>query len=72
MNKINQEKLKMWQEKLKKLISEHKSILQQRDEEARTNLGDDSALQSLEEDAETYQVRIDEVKEVIEKLEKDK
>jgi transcription elongation GreA/GreB family factor len=70
MDKITEEKLKMWQEKLKKLQDEYEVIMQKRGEAmAMGDLSENAAFQMLDEDASTYRVRIDEVKNIIAKLE---
>jgi len=71
MEKVTQEKLKMWQGKLKKLQDEYEDIMQRRGEAmAMGDLRENAAFQMLDEDASTWRVRIDEVKSIISKLEK--
>ncbi len=67
-----QEKLTMWQGKLATLVKEYEDIMQKRGEAmAMGDLRENAAFQMLDEDASTYRVKIDEVKKIIEKLEKE-
>ena len=71
MDKLKQEKLKMWQGKLEKLLKEYEVIMQKRGEAMQMgDLRENGAFQMLSEDADTYRVRIDEVKSIINKIEK--
>lgn len=71
MDKLNQEKLKMWQGKLSKLEKEYEIIMQKRGEAMQMgDLSENAAFQSLSEDADTWRVRMEEVKEIIVKIEK--
>ncbi len=71
MDKLTEEKLKMWQGKLKKLEDEYKVIMLKRGEAiAMGDLSENAAFQMLDEDAGTYRVRIDEVKSIISKIDK--
>ena len=64
------EKLNMWKEKLHKLEKEYELIMQKRGEAiAMGDLRENAAFQMLDEDATTYRVRMDEVKNIITKLE---
>lgn len=70
MDKITEEKLKMWKDKLAKLEAEYKVIMEKRGEAmAMGDLSENAAFQMLDEDASTYRVRIDEVKNILAKLE---
>ena len=70
--KLQQEKLKMWQDKLKKLETEYEDIMVRRGEAmAMGDLRENAAFQMLDEDASTWRVRIDEVKGIIAKIEKE-
>lgn len=71
MNKMDEEKLKLWQGKLEKLIKEYEVIMQKRGEAIQMgDLRENGAFQMLSEDADTYRVRIDEVRSLIAKIEK--
>lgn len=73
MDTVTQEKLTMWQGKLKKLQEEYEVIMQKRGEAmAMGDLRENAAFQMLDEDAATYRVKIDEVKKIISKLQGDK
>lgn len=70
MDKLKQEKLKMWQGKLKKLEDEYADIMVRRGEAmAMGDLRENAAFQMLDEDSSTWRVRIDEVKSIIKKIE---
>lgn len=70
-DKIQQEKLKMWQGKLLKMENDYLDIMQKRGEAmAMGDLRENAAFQMLDEDAATYRVKIQEVKKIIEKIEK--
>jgi transcription elongation GreA/GreB family factor len=70
VDKITEEKLKMWKDKLAKLEAEYKVIMEKRGEAmAMGDLSENAAFQMLDEDASTYRVRIDEVKNILAKLE---
>lgn len=69
-SKLQQEKLKMWQEKLIVLEKELAEITQRRGEAAREgDLRENAAYQMATEDQETWRVRIDEVKKIIANIE---
>lgn len=60
----------MWQKKLEKLEAEYGDIMQKRGEAmAMGDISENAAFQMLDEDASTYRVRMDEVKNIIKKLE---
>lgn len=70
MDKSKQEKLKMWKGKLSVLERELLEIKQRRGEAAREgDLRENAAYQLATEDAETWQVRIDDIKKIIANLE---
>ena len=70
MDKMIKEKLNMWKGKLQKLEEEYELIMQKRGEAiAMGDLRENAAFQMLDEDATTYRVRMDEVKNIITKLE---
>lgn len=72
MDKLKMEKLKMWKDKLAKLEAEYAAIMQKRGEAiAMGDLRENAAFQMLSEDADTYRVRITEVRDLIAKLEKE-
>lgn len=67
-----QQKLEMWQGKLATLEKEYEDIMVKRGEAmAMGDLRENAAFQMLDEDASTYRVKIDEVKKIIAKLEKE-
>lgn len=69
-DKIQQEKLKMWQDKLQKLLKEYEGIMQRRGEASQMgDLRENSAYQMLSEDAEAWRIRIADVRKIIEKIE---
>lgn len=62
----------MWRGKLLKFEQEYKDIMQRRGEAmAMGDLRENAAFQMLSEDAETWRVKIDEVKKIILRLEGD-
>lgn len=62
----------MWKGKLIKIEQEYKDIMQRRGEAmAMGDLRENAAFQMLSEDAETWRVKIDEVKKIIAKLEQE-
>lgn len=64
-------KLKRWINQLQKLEKELEAIMQRRGEAAQMgDLSENAAFQMASEDADTYRVRIDEVKKIISNLEK--
>lgn len=70
MNDIKQEKLKMWKARLEKLQAEYEDIMQRRGEAmAMGDLRENASFQMLDEDANTWRVKIDEVKKIIAQLE---
>jgi hypothetical protein len=67
-----QEKLKLWQGKLKKIEDDYQVIMQKRGEAMQMgDLRENAAYQMLSEDADTYRARIDEVKRIIVKIEEE-
>lgn len=71
LDKIQQEKLKMWQEKLQKLLKEYEGIMQRRGEAMQMgDLRENAAYQMLSEDADAWRIRITDVRGIIEKIEK--
>ncbi len=69
-NKIKQEKVKMWSEKLATLEKEYASIMEQRGDA--TDMGDNSenaAYQMLTEQGEVLSARIGETKKILKDLE---
>lgn len=72
MDELTQKKIKMWKEKLVKLEKEYEEIMVRRGEAMKEgDLRENAAFQMADEDASTYNVRMDEVKKIIAKLEKD-
>lgn len=70
MNNIKQQKLDMWKKKLEALEKEFVVVLQKKGEAAAMgDLSENAAFLALEEDASTYQVRIKDIKSIIDKLE---
>lgn len=68
--KIRQEKLKMWREKLQQLQEELQKIMIHKGEAAQEgDLRENAAYQMAIEDAVTWRVRIEEVKKIIANLE---
>lgn len=73
MDKLKTEKLKMWQDKLAKLEKEHDEIMQKRGEAiAMGDLSENAAFKMADEDATTWRVRMDEIKNIIKGLEEGK
>lgn len=71
MDKLKQEKLQMWRGKLEKLKNEYEIIMVKRGEAiAMGDLRENAAFQMLDEDASTYRVRMDEIRSIIDKIEK--
>lgn len=71
--KLKEEKLKMWQGKLKKLQKEYEDIMQKRGEAiAMGDLSENAAFQMADEDAATWRIRIEEVEKIIKTIEEDK
>lgn len=71
MDKITLEKLNMWKGKLQKMEAEYKDIMIRRGEAmAMGDLRENAAFQMLDEDAATWQIKIKDVKKIIENLEK--
>ena len=72
MNKINEEKLKLWQGKLAKIEEDYKGIMQRRGEAMQMgDLRENAALQMLSEDADAYRARIEEVRGIIARIEQE-
>lgn len=70
MDKATEEKLKMWQGKLLELQKGLDSVAEKRTEAAENGEDEDSALfQTLEEEASAYQARIEEIKNLLVKME---
>lgn len=70
MSNVNQEKLKMWQEKLLKMEKDYAVTMVKRGEAmAMGDLRENAAFQMLDEDAATYRIKIEEVKKIIAKIE---
>lgn len=70
--KLREEKLKMWKGKLIQLEEELKGIYDKKEEAAKEgDLRENAAYQMAVEDAETWQVRIMEIKKIIAELEKE-
>lgn len=66
MDNINQQKSKIWQEKLHKMEEEYKEIMVKRGEAmAMGDLRENAAFQMLDEDASTWRVKIGEVKKIL-------
>lgn len=67
---MKQEKLKMWRANLKQLENELGQIMVKKGEAAREgDLRENAAYQLASEDADTWRVRIDQVKKLIADLE---
>lgn len=67
---INNQKLKMWKEKLTELEKELEAIMKRKSEAAAMgDLSENAAYKMALEDADTWRVRIDEVKKIIAKIE---
>lgn len=68
--KLKQEKIKMWQGKLANLQKEYEEIMVKRGEAiAMGDLSENAAFKMADEDAITWRVRIDEIKNIIKTLE---
>lgn len=68
--KLKQEKLKLWQGKLKKLQDELEAIMVRRGEAiAMGDLSENAAFSMAEEDAITWRVRIEEVEKILKTIE---
>jgi len=68
--KLKEEKLKLWQGKLKKLQDELEAIMVRRGEAiAMGDLSENAAFSMAEEDAITWRVRIEEVEKIIKTIE---
>lgn len=62
----------MWKDKLVKLEKEYEEIMVRRSEAMKEgDLRENAAFQMADEDANTYNVRMDEVKRIISKLEEE-
>lgn len=71
--KLKQERLKMWNEKLAKLLREYEEIMQKRGEAmAMGDLKENAAFQMLDEDAVTWRIRIEEIEKIIKTVESGK
>ncbi len=69
MDKMKQEKVKMWQEKLTALEKEYESLMEQREDAASMgDLHENAAYQMLTEQVEVVSVRIGETKKIIKDL----
>lgn len=69
-DKIKQQKLDMWNEKLAALEKEFVVVLQKKGEAAAMgDLRENAAFLALEEDVHTCQARINDIKSIISKLE---
>lgn len=72
MDAQKQEKIAMWQKKLIKLEKEYEEIMQKRGEAMQMgDLRENAAFLSLSEDADTWRVRIEEIRNIINKIEKE-
>lgn len=70
---LREEKLKMWRQKLQETEDELKKIYLHKGEAAQEgDLRENAAYQMAIEDAETWRVRISEIKKIIEDLEGEK
>lgn len=70
-SRLQEEKLKMWRENLVKLEKELADIMVKRGEAAQEgDLSENAAYTMATEDAETYRVQIEQVKKIIEDIEK--
>ncbi len=73
MDKLRQEKIKMWQEKLTILEKELEEIMVKKGEAAKEgDLRENAAYQMAAEDADTWRARIADVKKIISDLEEGK
>lgn len=69
MDDIKQQKIEMWRKKLDQLQKEYKEIMQRRGEAAREgDLRENAAYQMATQDAETWRVRISEVRKILSDL----
>ncbi len=69
-NNINEQKLKMWKQKLGELETALVDAMQRRGEAAREgDLRENAAYQMATEDAEAYRARIQDVKTILTQLE---
>lgn len=67
------DKINMWKEKLVGLEKELEAIMQRRGEAAAMgDLSENAAFQMADEDVDVYQTRIDEVRKIINDLERGK
>ncbi len=72
-DKLKQEKLKMWKDKLEALEKEYESVMEQRGEAASMgDLRENAAYQMLTEQGEVLSVRIAETQKIIKELEEGK
>jgi hypothetical protein len=70
--KLLQEKLKMWKGKLKQYEDELADIMIRRGDAIKMgDLRENAAFQMLDEDKDTWRVKIEEVKKIIRVIEKD-
>lgn len=70
MNKINEEKLKMWRENLSQLEKDLKVLMLKKGAAAQEgDLSENAAYTMAIEDADTTRVRIEQVKKIIKDLE---
>ena len=70
MNKLNEEKLKMWKENLTRLEEDLKAIMVKKGAAAQEgDLSENAAYTMAQEDAETTRVRIADIKKIIRDLE---
>lgn len=70
MDKKIEQKLNMWKKKLVELEKKLEVVMQQRGEAAQMgDLSENAAYQFASEEADVYQVRINEVKKIIRDLE---
>ena len=68
-DKLTQQKIKMWTEKLEALEKEYESIMEQRGEAAQMgDLTENAAYQMLTEQGEVLSARIGETKKIIKDL----
>lgn len=70
-NKLKQEKLKMWNDNLKKLEKQLAEVQQKKGAAAQEgDLSENAAYSMAIEDAETFRVQIEQVKKIIADLER--
>lgn len=68
---LKAEKLKMWRENLKKLEDELAAVMIKKGEAAQEgDLSENAAYTMATEDAETFRVQVEQVKKIIEDIEK--